>query len=339
MNVTNRQRVEEMSQVGEARRVAVSMGHALGFDDAGVGNIAIVATELATNLVKHAGGGEIIVRTIQMPNASGIEMLSLDKGPGIKHVGQSLRDGYSTSESLGTGLGAIRRLSSLFDLYSKPHLGTAVLSGIWRQSSLATPSPPPLEVGAVCLPIATEEACGDAWVIHQSGERAVILLADGLGHGQDAAQASAAAVTVCENHAANSTPAELIERMHAALRGTRGAAVAVAEVLTHQRIVRYAGMGNISGRILSGETERNLFTNNGTVGMESRKIQEFTYDWPEDGLLILHSDGLDTHWNLNNYPGLRSHHPALVAGVLFRDHSRIRDDSTVLAVEEARRSP
>ena len=334
----NRLRVEEPSQVGEARRLAAAICQALGFDETRIGHVSIVVAELATNLVKHAGGGELIFRALQCADTSGIEILSLDKGPGIKHVGESLRDGCSTSGSLGTGLGAVQRLSSLFDLYSTPGQGVAVLSRIWRQPPPVSPPPGPLEVGVVCLPVAAEEMCGDAWAVHQSRERALIMVADGLGHGQYAAEASAEAAKIFENYA-DSSPAEMIERMHAALRGTRGAAVSVAEVLWGRHIVRYAGVGNISGRIFSGAAVRNMVSHNGTVGLEARNIEEFTYPWLEDGLLILHSDGLATYWNLDGYPALRGRQPVLIAAVLFRDHNRVRDDSTVVVIREARRSP
>ena len=339
MKDISRLRVEESSQVGEARRLAVSMGIKLGLDEVRIEHVSIVVTELATNLVKHAGGGDLILRALQVAETSGIEALSLDKGPGIRNVGESLRDGYSTMGSPGTGLGAIQRLSSLFDIYSRPGQGTAVLSRIWRQPPPASGPPRPLEVGVVCLSVTTENSCGDAWALHQTRERALIMLADGLGHGQYAAEASAAAANIFENYAANSSPAEMIERMHVALRSTRGAAVAITEVLWGRRVIRYAGVGNISGRIYSGDAVRNMVSHNGTVGMEARKIEEFTYPWPEDGLLVLHSDGLATHWNLDDYPGLRGRNPALIAGVLFRDHNRARDDSSVVVIRETRSSP
>ena len=190
----------------------------------------------------------------------------------------------------------------------------------------------------VCLPVMTEEACGDAWALHQTRERALIMLADGLGHGPDAAEASAAAVDIFDNYSRNG-PAEMIERMHATMLSTRGAAVAVTELLWDRRVVRFAGVGNISGRIFSRDAFHNMVSYNGTVGLEARNIVEVTYPWPEDGLLVLHSDGLATHWNLDDYPGLRGRNPALIAGVLFRDYNRVRDDSTVVVIRETRSSP
>ncbi len=330
-------RVEDSSMVGEARRMAASMAREAGLDDVRVGHASIVTTELATNMLKHAGGGDLIVCALTLGETKGIEILSLDKGPGVGDIGKSLCDGYSTMGSRGNGLGAIQRLSSVFDMYSQPDRGTAVLS-IIRPPQPADGRPELLEIGAVCLPVATEIACGDAWAVHQSDERVLCMTADGLGHGEYAAEASAAAVEIFETHTSLS-PRELIECMHAALRNTRGVAVAVAEVLNDTRIVRYAGIGNISGRIVSGDAVHNMISYNGTVGMQVRKVEEFTYPWSHDALLVLHTDGVATHWNLNDYPGLRMCHPALLAGVLFRDHSRVRDDGTVLVLRETRRSP
>jgi hypothetical protein len=195
-----------------------------------------------------------------------------------------------------------------------------------------------LAVGAVCLPVRGEQACGDAWVTKQNHDTTLLMLADGLGHGPDAAEAADLAVAVFEKHAPRS-PAEMVALAHAALRSTRGAAVAVAEVALGQRLVRFAGVGNISGLICAGPVVRNLVSYNGTAGGEVRKIHEFTYPWPENGLLVLHSDGVASHWRLEDYPGLACRVPALIAGVLFRDHNRLRDDSTVVVAKQETKLP
>jgi anti-sigma regulatory factor (Ser/Thr protein kinase) len=339
MNAMMRVRVEDPSQVGEVRRRAASMSRELGFDDVRVEHVSIVVTELATNLVKHAGGGDLILHGLHTADSSAIEVLALDKGPGIGNIGESLGDGFSTTKSRGNGLGAIRRLSTTFDIYSKPGLGTAVLSIIRRQTAaLRMPPVQTLEMGAVCLPVQTEVFCGDAWAMHQHGGRTTIVLADGLGHGEFAAEASRAAVTIFEQYP-DAGPKELITRMHDALRSTRGATVAVAEVLTGQRLVRYAGVGNITTRVYSEEGIQNMISYNGTVGLEARKIEEFTCPWPENGLLIMFSDGVSANWNLDDYPGLRGRNASLIAGVLFRDFNRVRDDKTVLVMREARSEP
>lgn len=329
--------VKETSYVGEARRQAASLAESLDFDETHTGHVSIIVTELATNLLKHAGGGEIILRAIQDGDLVGIETISLDKGPGIRNIGESLRDGYSTVGSPGTGLGAIQRLSSVFDLYSPPGQGLVVLSRIWRQTDrIYSPvTQLPADVGVVCLPLWGEERCGDNWSIYQSSGRAMFMLADWLGHGLYASEASSEAKIIFKKYI-NESPAQIMTYMHSSLRRTRGAAVVVAELLFSQRLLRFVGVGNISGRIISDSGIQNLVSYNGTVGLEARRIQEFIYPWPDDGVLILHSDGLASHWSLDNYPGLRGRSPGLIAGVLYRDHKRERDDTSVLVAREVR---
>jgi hypothetical protein len=123
-----------------------------------------------------------------------------------------------------------------------------------------------------------------------------------------------------------------VAAMHAGLRPTRGAAVAVAELIPSQQVVRFAGLGNISGAITGPTESRSFVSHNGIAGHEMRKIQEFTYEWPVDSLLVMHSDGVSARWDLGRYPGLASRHPSVVAGVLYRDYSRGRDDALVVVV-------
>ena len=323
--------VEEASGVGEAERHAAAVSREAGFGETVTGHVSIVARELATNLVKHGAGGLLVVRLLEPPEPPGIELLALDRGPGIRNIGESMRDGQSTAGSRGEGLGAVRRLSSVFEIYAPPGAGTAVLSRIWAQTPNASLAGRSLAVGAVNLPLKGEAVCGDAWAVHQTGERLLVLVADGLGHGPDAADAADQAVRAFHGHAERG-PAALVGLLDAALRPTRGAAVAVAEVLPRHGVVTYAGLGNITGRIYDGEAVRNLATSDGTAGTGTRMTHEYTYAWPSDGMLVMHSDGLTARWDLHRYSGLRGRHPALVAGVLLRDHRRERDDATIVAV-------
>jgi anti-sigma regulatory factor (Ser/Thr protein kinase) len=326
--------VSEVSQVAEARRAAMALAERLGFDETGTGNVALVVTEAATNLVKHATGGEMLLYTLQAGRIHGIEVLALDKGPGITIVGEALRDGYSTSGSPGTGLGAIWRIADAFDIHSVSGAGTALLARLWSEPLPDTPTSP-LEVGAVSLPKPGEDVCGDRWAAARFLDRSLILVADGLGHGAGAAEASLEAVRTFHAQAAL-PPAAIIEAIHDALRSTRGAAVAVAEIPRAREEVRFAGVGNISGLVFSSEGSRQLVSYNGTAGHTVRKIREFTYPWLADAHLILYSDGLVTNLRLERYPGLTNHHPDLIAGTLYRDHVRGRDDATVVVAREPR---
>jgi serine phosphatase RsbU (regulator of sigma subunit) len=242
-----------------------------------------------------------------------------------------LRDGFSTSGTSGNGLGAIQRLSDYFEIYSIPQAGTAVLAHLWSGTILGLDRAI-LEIGAICLPKRGEEISGDAWAARLDRHHSLLLVADGLGHGAAAATASAQAVRVFYEQE-NQSPQAIVEAAHAALRSTRGAVLAIASIDFEQRSVRFAGIGNISASITSFTERHNLVSYNGTVGHEVHQIREFSYPWYPNGLLIMHSDGLGSQWKLDRYPGLSQKHSSLIAGVLYRDFHRDRDDVTVLVVK------
>jgi anti-sigma regulatory factor (Ser/Thr protein kinase) len=319
--------------VGEARRAAAALAGRLGFGEAEAGKVALTVTEAAHNLVKHGGGGELLLGPVERGGVPGIEVLALDRGPGMADLNRCLRDGYSTAGTPGTGLGAILRLSSGFDIHSTCPGGTALWARLWSRPLPPGGAADGLEVGAVCRPHPAERICGDAWAVEQVPGRALFVVADGLGHGPAAAAAARAAVRVFRENL-GLAPAEILQVIDPALRSTRGAAVLVAEVNLAGRQVRCAGVGNASGTIWADGASRSLVSHNGTVGHAVHKIQEFTYPFPPGALLILHSDGLATSWRLDQYPGLSTRSAALVAGVLYRDFKRGRDDATVVAARE-----
>jgi anti-sigma regulatory factor (Ser/Thr protein kinase) len=323
----------ESSQAGEARRTAVAFASRLGFNETQRGKVALVVTEVANNLVRHAQDGVLLLQALEQNSIAGVEILALDKGPGINNLNECLRDGFSTGGTAGNGLGAIERLSALFDIHSVPGVGTALLSRLWASPLPQTRPQDNLNLGVVCLPKTGEEVSGDTWASAQSDRFHLLLVADGLGHGPLAAQASLEAVRVFRENAHRS-PKEIIEAAHAAMRSTRGAAVAIAAIDLERQVLHFAGVGNIVGSIINPAGNSNLVSHNGTVGHEVRKIQEFTYPWSRRGLLVMHSDGLKSQWRLDRYPGLFAQHPTLIAGVLYRDFNRGRDDVTVLVARE-----
>jgi anti-sigma regulatory factor (Ser/Thr protein kinase) len=325
--------IVEVTQVGEARRIAVNLAQTLAFSEAEIGKVAIIIAEIAKNFLKHAQAGELHLRALKYENKNGIEILGLDRGPGMADVRKCLEDGFSTVGTSGTGLGAIARLSDLFDIHSIPKLGTAILSQIWsgQDKDFLSIATKPLEIGVIQLPKPGEKISGDGWAIESQLNRHLILVADGLGSGISAAEASQTAIqTLRENAKLN--PKAILELAHKALRKTRGAAVAIAEIDAERDTICFAGIGNITGTIVTNSQRRSLIANNGTIGYQVRKIEEFVYPWSSRSLLIMHSDGLGTQWTLDRYPGLISRHPSLIAGVLSRDYRRARDDVTVLVV-------
>ncbi len=320
--------VEDSSQVAGARRAAAGLARALGFDEATSGRVALAVTEAATNLLKHAGRGEILLGTARAGGHAVIEILVLDRGPGMASVDRCLEDGYSTAGSAGTGLGALRRVADTFDVYSRPG-GTALLLRVGPSAHAPPAATSAVLVGGVSVAVAGEEQCGDAWDKEPQAGGLAVLVVDGLGHGATAAQAARECVGAFRRHA-GAPPAARITALHKALRATRGAAVAVAEIDAHRRVVRFAGLGNVAGSVYGGGPVRHLVSHHGTAGHTAHRIAEYTYPWPPHAVLIIHSDGVASLRDLASYPGLLQRDPGLVAGVLYRDFSRRRDDATVV---------
>ena len=328
--------VRENSQVGALRRSAVALAKELDLDDKASGDVAIAVTEAATNLVKHAKDGEVLLDPVG-DSRRGVRILALDRGPGISNLSRALDDGYSSAGSPGNGLGAILRLSDRFEIHSAPDVGTALLSEIWAdKKALSNLGPvavhPQVMVSGICLPKPGEPVPGDAWACHNLATGVSIVMADGLGHGYAAAEAANEAVRIFKDNPGEA-PATVLQLIHDALRKTRGAAVALAEIDAEKQLVRFAGVGNIAAMILNGNKSRSFVSHNGIVGHEVRKVQEFSHPLPPDSMLVMHSDGLITHWNLDRYPGIQSKHPSLIAGLLYRDFARRRDDVTVVVAK------
>lgn len=323
--------MRDASQVGDVRRLATRLARELGFDQTREGEVAIVASELATNLLKHAKEGEIAVQSDA--SCGRLHLWSFDRGPGMRNIAECFRDGYSTAGSPGTGLGAIRRLSTRCEIYSDGG-GTVVYAQMGGDADLGA-----ISFAALTIPHPHETVCGDTWAVRASPNGAKVMMVDGLGHGPHAATASQTAQAVWHTEAQERSPLETLQSAHAALRATRGAAVALAWIDIERGQVRYGAVGNISAAIASLALKtRSLVSNNGTVGLEMRRLQEFQYPMNIDDVLIMHSDGIVTHWQLDRYPGLLARHPALIAGVLFRDCRRGRDDATVLVVKRTARA-
>jgi len=314
--------IDDESGVGGARRAAVALAGAAGFSETDAGKVAIAVTEAATNVLKHAGSGEILLRTTD----AGVEMLAMDKGPGIADLRDALRDGQSNSGTAGIGLGAISRLAGSFDVYTGEGLGTAVMAHFHPTDHRRVPRQRPvLEIGAAQAPYPGEEVSGDAWAWVDSS----LFVADGLGHGLHAAEAAREAVKAFEGNRTG-TVRDVVGAIHLALRPTRGAAVAMARLDPQRHIASFCGIGNISGTILAAGQRRGMISHNGTAGHEASHIAQLEYPMPEGALLVMHSDGISAKWDMASYPGLASRHPSLVAAVLYRDFRRRNDDATVV---------
>lgn len=325
--------ISDASGVAEARRSIAELGALAELDETAAGHLALAVTEAGSNVFKHARSGSIVARMLERGGAHGIEVMAIDKGPGMANIAASMRDGHSTSGTPGAGLGALSRVTSELEVWSRPGAGTLLRFEIWPKS--ASPGSAGLPTGVITKEMSGEPICGDGWTVVQGRGRGVVFVVDGLGHGPDAAKAARAAIETVERNAQREAP-DILDAVHNALRHTRGAAGAIALLQPESELCVFCGIGNISASIRGPGSTRSMVSHNGTLGHQVRKIQEFQYPFPKGSLLVMHSDGIATHWDLASYPGIEARHPAFVSAALFRDHSRGRDDLTVLALRNAR---
>jgi anti-sigma regulatory factor (Ser/Thr protein kinase) len=314
----------DASRVGEARRHAAYLAAECALDDVDAGRLALVVTELATNLVRHAREGRLWLSARVARHE--VEVIAVDDGPGIPDVERSLGDGFSTGGTPGTGLGAVRRLAQFFDLHSSVPGGTVIVARV-RAGGVPAPQGTCC-VGAVSFAAPGEQVCGDGWAFALDGDRTALLMVDGLGHGPDAAEAAAVAIEAFKLDPF-AAPRDVVARTHQALRRTRGAAMMALQADVGTDTVRSSGAGNIVARLVSGVSDRTLLSQHGTAGITIRTPEETSTPWPPHALLVAFSDGIETRWKAETIMPVLGRDPTLAAALLARDHCRGRDDATV----------
>jgi len=317
--------IEDSSQIGYARRTAQQLAQKHGFDTTDAGRVALVTTELASNILKHATHGELHLRVLPRASGAGIEILAVDRAQGFD-VHACLTDGFSTGGTQGIGLGAVSRQAEVFDVYADAR-GAVLLTRLYPRSDKA----PDRRIGISQHALHHDPACGDVWHLAFDGPRISALVIDGLGHGEEAERAARAGERVFAL-SPFASPLLLLEDIHHAMIGTRGGALAIAQFDGNSSALRFVGIGNIGGSLIAPDKSRGLASHPGIVGGQYRKAQPFDYAQVNGQLLILYSDGLQSRWNLQDYPGLVHRHPAVIAAILHRDFCRGRDDVTVLVI-------
>jgi len=318
-------RVEDPSAAAACRGAALALASRLDFPAARADQVALAVTEAASNLHKHASQGTMLLRIGRDGGHPGIEMVTIDAGPGMPDTSTALRDGHSTSGTLGIGLGAIGRLADFCDLYSVPGHGTALVARFWPR-----PGPGRPRYAGLARPITGETDCGDAFGAAEVDDCVIGVLCDGLGHGPLAATAAMAAVmAILEEPAAD--PAALVERAHRRMNRTRGGAVGVVQAAGP--VIRFAGLGNIAAVILAEGTRKSMLSVPGIAGHQARAIRQFEYDAPPGAAIVLHSDGVSNRWDPRVLPGLNARDPLVVAAALLAEAGTRRDDAGVLVLK------
>lgn len=338
--------VNDRSTIMAARSALATKCRRLKFTSHQTGKVEIIASEIMTNQLKYARGGMLLFRSFKSGGTGVIEILGLDKGPGMKDVRHYIKDGVSSGEgSLGTGMGAIERLSDDFDIYSYPGKGTVIYAQIRNRDEEIGAGVPVTEetkivkarkevdygVLSVCYPGA--DVCGDAAASRVIGGNPYFLVSDGLGHGLPAHEASQLAVEVFKESEKKDI-CEMLHELHTGMQRSRGGVGAIVQIKLKQDIISYCGVGNISGRMMYGGHAKSMISVSGTLGYNMPR-QPVTVDLPLErpAIIILHSDGVKNTWKWQEYPGLQSKHPLVIGSVLYRDCKVTRDDQIVLVIK------
>lgn len=318
-------RIQEPSGVSEARRRARRYAAGLGLPSTKVEHVAIVATEIGQNILRHGGGGRIIVQPFGPPGGERLLLLGLDHGPGIAKLDRMLKDGESTRQSAGTGLGAMLRLTDRLDIETGSG-GTLVSAEFHMKSSSGEAL---IDDAGLRISHPSERRCGDAIGVRRAGNSLLYLVCDGLGHGAKAADAGVAARTAFLETAA-ADPAELLAAMNEALQGTRGAVASVVRIERDRGRLSYAGVGNITTLLVQGKRAKRLPVRDGLLGgtRSSPHAEEFEIDG--NTTVIMHSDGIATLRGLEERTSLLHRSAPVLATRLLDEFTRGRDDASIV---------
>ena len=336
--------IKDEAHVGTARRVVHRFAGDLGFDETALAEIDIVVQEIGMNAARYATDGGWLHYTTTLGSQPGLELFYWDTGPGIYDLDRAIRDGVSTSGSLGAGLGAVRRLMDEFDVYSTLRVasrlsfaerwtahGTALLARKWVSSSKdeLPGSDEARRFGVWSRPHPGEEANGDAYFIRTRNRSTLLAVIDGLGHGPGAKEAADVALDSLDDWQGEPLD-EVLQSVHNALRSTRGAVIGAAIIDEANARFHYAGVGNIMVRVFNAPEHVSPISTNGTLGARLGQLRVWTHPWIAGATLIMASDGVSASWEMESYPGLLQRSPQLLAGILMRDYARNADDATVL---------
>lgn len=323
--------LDDASAVGSARRAAERLADQLGLPTGRVAEVGLAVTEIATNVHCHAGGGALLLRALRTAATAALEVVAIDAGPGIADLAAARRDGHSTRGTLGVGLGSIERLADAVDISSEPGRGTVLIVRFDADRRSAPGLDDKVHPAAgITRALSGEAVCGDAYAVRSAGSRLSLMICDGSGHGPLAAAASREAVRAFSDPGESASPETALRRIHRTLAGTRGGAAAVAELDLAARSVRFCGVGNIAGAVVSGAEKRTMVSIGGVAGYRDPTIRTFDYLLPPGSVVVLHSDGVRARWGAAELAAVLGRSPLLIAATLLRDAALRRDDACVL---------
>lgn len=301
-----------------------------GFDEKKIARLDIIVAEITSNLHKYSQGGELLLGIFNNPGEEYIELIGLDNGPGMSDPVRMMTDGYSSSNTMGHGLGSIKRLSDEFDIFSQKGWGTIVLSRVYRAGPPEKKKSRTLLIRPVIVAKPPEITSGDGYYAKTNGHITKLILADGLGHGPEANFAINEAIKAFRQCNEDS-PANIIRFLHASVRKTRGLVATVVILDTKQQTICLTGVGNISTKLCGPMHTKTHLAYNGIIGHNiPNTMNDQVISLTDYNQVILCSDGMRSRWELHKSPGMSRCDTSLQAAAIYKDFARRTDDMSVV---------
>lgn len=321
--------VADRSYLAILKKEVHALAIKVGFKDSPLAEIDLIVAEVTSNLLKHARGGELLVKAVEMHKTPGIEIIGIDNGPGMAEIQAMLKDGISTKGTLGHGLGSIQRFSDTFQLYSQPNWGSILLARKFLKP-LPAKAVEKVETRYINVPKPNETVSGDGIFSYLTPEYYKTIALDGLGHGPDAQAATQKAIFEFKNCPLTDA-VDIIRHLHPLIKRTRGAVGSVGVFSLNEKKWNICGVGNISTRVYNGMLLKNYMPYNGIIGLTTPGSMKANIVEHHPGqLLLMASDGMRTRWEINKYPGILKYDLSILAAALYKDHGRKTDDMSIV---------
>ncbi|GAB3933915.1 ATP-binding protein [Mucilaginibacter myungsuensis] len=304
-----------------------------GINPARVNELDLIVAEMTSNLFKYSDDGEILVGVFANGGSPYIELISIDNGPGMVNPARMMQDGVSTTKTLGHGLGSMKRLSDVFELYSLIGWGTIVLSRVYSDPEKAAKEKLDLIIRPIVVCKPGEKVSGDGFTYKRTDKYIKLMLADGLGHGPEANKAvneAERAFKIFPDY----SPTETLRFIHQDIKKTRGAVINIVGYNFQDKTWSSTGVGNIFLRMFGPANLKNHMSYNGIVGHNiPNTMNEQLYAASDFNQLILCSDGIKTRIEQSRYPMMYKYDQTILAAAIYKDHARRNDDMSVVVAK------
>lgn len=317
----------------------------MGFSDVQRQDMVLVAAEMVSNQIKYAGGRGML-QIWQQPGLS-LDIVALDFGPGIANLVQAQQDGYSSSKTLGKGLGSIRSLSHESGIYTVPEVAGADSNAPWHgcafwsrfspthrggpgdTSAKARASTPDFKVGLFARALSDDRYNGDRIYLERHENTLRWLHLDGLGHGE---QAQRATDDLADLLFLGSDVLHVLNLVDRQLNSTRGAVAMLSDLDLNVMKAQILGVGDMSAYYHIDDQLQNITFAPGILGKEHKTPRVTPIQLKKQSTVITASDGIRRGWKENSFPGLLNQHPQLIAYVLGNIMGRASDDQSLCVV-------